>query len=120
MFFFSVRIFLFCSPLSSKIAISGIPLHAHFDDIEPLLKAYGRVEHCDAVSSKDPNTQTVHITYETPEQALRYNQSLSHPHPHTNTQSDEKKTIFGSVIVTKYDLSVAPQRYGRILSTFRP
>lgn len=119
LFFFSVRIFLFCSPLSSKIAISGIPLHAHFDDIEPLLKAYGRVEHCDAVSSKDPNTQTVHITYETPEQALRYIQSLSHQHPHTNTQS-EKKTIFGSVIDTTYDLSVAPQRYGRIFSTFRP
>lgn len=73
LFFFSVRIFfLFCSPISSKIAISGIPLHAHFDDIEPLLKAYGRVEHCDAVSSKDPNTQTVHITYETVEQAQRY------------------------------------------------
>lgn len=57
---------------SSRIIISGIPLHARFDDIEPLLKPYGKVEHCDAVSSKDPNTQTVHITYETVEQAQRY------------------------------------------------
>ncbi|XP_055708662.1 insulin-like growth factor 2 mRNA-binding protein 1 isoform X1 [Phlebotomus papatasi] len=56
---------------SAKIVISGIPLHAHFDDIEPLLKPYGKVEHCDAVSSKDPNTQTVHITFENHEQAQR-------------------------------------------------
>ena len=52
--------------------ISGIPMHAHFDDIEPLLKPYGHVEHCDAVSSKDPNTQTIHITFETHELAQRY------------------------------------------------
>lgn len=58
--------------ISSRIVISGIPLHARFDDIEPLLKAYGKVEHCDAVSSKDPNTQTVHITYESIDQAQRY------------------------------------------------
>lgn len=59
------------SPASSKIVISGIPLHAHFDDIEPLLKPYGKVEHCDAVTSKDPMFQTVHITFETPDQAMR-------------------------------------------------
>lgn len=58
--------------ISSRIVISGIPLHARFDDIEPLLKAYGKVEHCDAVSNKDPNTQTVHITYESIDQAQRY------------------------------------------------
>lgn len=65
---------LFCSVRSSsaKIVISGIPLHAHFDDIEPLLNPYGKVEHCDAVTSKDPNTQTVHITFENHDQAQRY------------------------------------------------
>lgn len=65
---------------TSKIIISGIPLHAHFEDIEPLLKRYGKVEYCDAVSSKDPHTQTVHITYETPEQALRYRPQSHNPH----------------------------------------
>ncbi|XP_058837397.1 insulin-like growth factor 2 mRNA-binding protein 1 isoform X1 [Topomyia yanbarensis] len=55
----------------AKIVISGIPQHAKFDDIEPLLKPYGKVEHCDAVTSKDPNTQTVHITFESHEQAQR-------------------------------------------------
>lgn len=54
--------------------ISGIPLHAHFEDIEPLLKPYGKVEDCIVVSSKDPNTQTVHITFETYDQAQRYRQ----------------------------------------------
>lgn len=52
--------------------ISGIPLHANFDDIEPLLKPYGKVEQCEAVSSKDCNTQTVHISFENPDQAQRY------------------------------------------------
>lgn len=51
--------------------MSGIPPHAQFDDIEPLLKPYGKVEHCDAVTSKDPSTQTVHITFENPDQAQR-------------------------------------------------
>ncbi|XP_053689991.1 insulin-like growth factor 2 mRNA-binding protein 3 [Sabethes cyaneus] len=55
----------------AKIVISGIPQHAKFDDIEPLLKPYGKVEHCDAVTSKDPNTQTVHITFESHDQAQR-------------------------------------------------
>lgn len=66
--------FLFSSfvSIASRIVISGIPLHARFEDIEPLLKTYGKVEQCDAVSNKDPNTQAVHITYETVEQAQRY------------------------------------------------
>lgn len=55
----------------AKIVISGIPQHAKFDDIEPLLKPYGKVEHCDAVTSKDPTTQTVHITFENHDQAQR-------------------------------------------------
>lgn len=62
----------FRSSTSAKVMISGIPLHAHFDDIEPLLKPYGKVEDCTVVSSKDPNTQTVHITFENYEQAQRY------------------------------------------------
>lgn len=56
---------------STKVAISGIPHHANFSDVEPLLKQYGNVEECDAVASKDPKTQTVHITFETFEQAQR-------------------------------------------------
>lgn len=65
-------LFRFICSNSAKIVISGIPQHAHFDDIEPLLKSYGKVEHCDAVASKDPNSQTVHITFESYEQAQKY------------------------------------------------
>ncbi|XP_058054723.1 insulin-like growth factor 2 mRNA-binding protein 1 isoform X3 [Anopheles bellator] len=59
------------SVTTAKIVISGIPQHAKFDDIEPLLKPYGKVEHCEAGTSKDPNTQTVHITFENHDQAQR-------------------------------------------------
>lgn len=88
---FSFCLFLygdFRSPPSSKIVISGIPLHARFEDIEPLLKPYGKVHHCDAVSSKDLNTQTVHITYETPEQAQRYFYCFE---PKINKQNEKQK-----------------------------
>lgn len=51
--------------------ISGIPQDARFADIEPLLRPYGNVEGCDAVTSKDPKTQTVHILFESCEQAQR-------------------------------------------------
>ncbi|XP_023175865.2 insulin-like growth factor 2 mRNA-binding protein 1 isoform X2 [Drosophila hydei] len=59
------------SVTTSKILISGIPLQTRFEDIEPLLKPYGIVKQCEAISSKDQNTQTVHITFENPEQAQR-------------------------------------------------
>ncbi|XP_045458455.1 insulin-like growth factor 2 mRNA-binding protein 3 [Melitaea cinxia] len=53
----------------SRILISGLPLHARFDTIEPLLSQYGNVQHCDKANSRDANTQAVYITFETPEQA---------------------------------------------------
>jgi insulin-like growth factor 2 mRNA-binding protein 1 len=64
-------VFLSLSSSSAKIVISNIPNQAIFDDIEPLLKPFGRVEHVDAVGSKDPNSQTVYITFENHEQALK-------------------------------------------------
>ncbi|XP_075990786.1 IGF-II mRNA-binding protein isoform X2 [Anticarsia gemmatalis] len=54
---------------SSKVLISGLPLHVRFDNIEPLLSQYGNVQHCDKANSRDANTQAVFITFETPEQA---------------------------------------------------
>lgn len=54
---------------SSKIRISGLPLHVRFDHIEPLLSQHGNVLRCDKVLSRDTNTQTVHIAFETSEQA---------------------------------------------------
>ncbi|XP_047524989.1 insulin-like growth factor 2 mRNA-binding protein 1 isoform X3 [Pieris napi] len=54
---------------SSKVLISGLPLHVRFDNIEPLLLQYGNVQHCDKANARDANTQAVYITFETPEQA---------------------------------------------------
>ncbi|XP_037869372.1 insulin-like growth factor 2 mRNA-binding protein 1 isoform X3 [Bombyx mori] len=54
---------------SSKVLISGLPLHIRFDNIEPLLSQYGNVQHCDKANTRDPNTQAVFITFESPEQA---------------------------------------------------
>jgi len=69
--FFSFS-FFFSLSSTTKVVISGIPHHANFSDVEPLLKQYGNVEECDAVASKDPKTQTVHITFESYEQAQRF------------------------------------------------
>lgn len=79
--FFLFFLLLFLSSVhsvtTSKILISGIPLQTRFEDIEPLLKPYGIVKQCEAVSSKDPQTQTVHITFENNEQAQRYSKIFS-------------------------------------------
>lgn len=49
--------------------MSNLPLTVRFEDIEHLLVQHGQVVSCDKLTSKDPNTQTVQITYETAEQA---------------------------------------------------
>uniref|UniRef100_A0A6P7FPI5 Insulin-like growth factor 2 mRNA-binding protein 1 isoform X6 n=1 Tax=Diabrotica virgifera virgifera TaxID=50390 RepID=A0A6P7FPI5_DIAVI len=54
---------------TSKIIISNLGLHVRFEDIEHLLNEHGRVVSCDKLTSKDQNTQTVAVTYDTPEQA---------------------------------------------------
>lgn len=54
---------------SSKVLISGLPLHVRFDNIEPLLSQYGNVQHCDKANSRDANVQAVFITFESPDQA---------------------------------------------------
>ncbi|XP_077302300.1 IGF-II mRNA-binding protein isoform X4 [Arctopsyche grandis] len=54
---------------SAKIVISGMPLHTCYNDLEPLLTPFGNVQNCDRVSSRDAHSQTVHITFETQEQA---------------------------------------------------
>ncbi|XP_050308955.1 insulin-like growth factor 2 mRNA-binding protein 1 isoform X2 [Anthonomus grandis grandis] len=54
---------------TSKIILSNLGPQIKFEDIEHLLVQYGRVIHCDKLTSKDPTTQVVQITYETTEQA---------------------------------------------------
>ncbi|XP_056632572.1 insulin-like growth factor 2 mRNA-binding protein 2 isoform X2 [Diorhabda carinulata] len=54
---------------TSKVIISNLGPHVRFEDIEHLLNEHGRVISCDKLTSKDPNTQTVAVTYDTTEQA---------------------------------------------------
>ncbi|KAJ8982520.1 hypothetical protein NQ317_018561 [Molorchus minor] len=54
---------------TSKIIISNLGPHIRFEDIEHFLNQHGRVVSCDKLTSKDPTTQTVAVTYETTEQA---------------------------------------------------
>ncbi|KAK9730981.1 KH domain [Popillia japonica] len=60
---------------TSKIIISNLASHVRFEDIQHLLTPHGKVISCDKLTSKDPNTQTVQITFETPDQAQ---QAVSH------------------------------------------
>lgn len=104
-FFFVLCVFLryfLHSVTTSKILISGIPLQTRFEDIEPLLKPYGIVKQCEAISSKDQNTQTVHITFENPEQAQRYINPNKHKKKKISKQKSksEKTPPFLSISTT--------------------
>lgn len=93
-FFFVLCVFLryfLHSVTTSKILISGIPLQTRFEDIEPLLKPYGIVKQCEAISSKDQNTQTVHITFENPEQAQRYINPNKHKTKNQKSRNRNRK-----------------------------
>lgn len=54
---------------SAKIIVSNLAPQIRFEDIEHLLTPHGHVVACDKLTSKDPATQTVQITYEATEQA---------------------------------------------------
>ncbi|XP_066255130.1 insulin-like growth factor 2 mRNA-binding protein 1 [Euwallacea similis] len=54
---------------TTKIIVSNLGPQIKFEDIEHLLAQHGSVIHCDKLTSKDPTTQVVQITYETTEQA---------------------------------------------------
>lgn len=63
---------LLCFSTTPKIIISNLGPNVRFEDIDHLLSQHGRVVTCDKLTSKDPSTQTVQVTYETPEQAQQY------------------------------------------------
>lgn len=54
---------------SSKVIVNNFPAQARIEDIEALFSNCGQVQSVEKLSSRDPNTQTVLISYETQEQA---------------------------------------------------
>ncbi|XP_033210747.1 insulin-like growth factor 2 mRNA-binding protein 1 isoform X2 [Belonocnema kinseyi] len=57
------------SGAGNKILVSNLPAHARFEDVEQLLSNYGQIQNIEKVSSRDPNSQSVLISYESQEQA---------------------------------------------------
>ncbi|XP_076278955.1 IGF-II mRNA-binding protein isoform X2 [Lasioglossum baleicum] len=53
----------------TKVVVSNFPSHARLEDIEVLFANCGQLQSYEKLSSRDPNTQTVLVVYETPEQA---------------------------------------------------
>ncbi|EEB18062.1 predicted protein [Pediculus humanus corporis] len=54
---------------NSKIIVSNIPLHARYEDLEPLFSQFGSVQSCEKSNSRDGNSQSYQVVYETQEQA---------------------------------------------------
>ncbi|XP_050451282.1 insulin-like growth factor 2 mRNA-binding protein 1 isoform X1 [Cataglyphis hispanica] len=52
----------------AKALVSNIPAQARPEDLEALFSAYGQIQNIDKLSSRDPNTQTLLVSYETQEQ----------------------------------------------------
>ncbi|XP_012270910.1 insulin-like growth factor 2 mRNA-binding protein 1 isoform X2 [Orussus abietinus] len=53
----------------AKVLVSNLPTSATFQDIELLFSTYGPVQNIETISFRDPNTQSVILSYETQEQA---------------------------------------------------
>ncbi|KAL0099090.1 hypothetical protein PUN28_020263 [Cardiocondyla obscurior] len=52
----------------AKVLVSNLPAHIRVDELELLFSNYGQVQNIEKVPSRDPNTQSVLISYETQEQ----------------------------------------------------
>ncbi|XP_011268063.1 insulin-like growth factor 2 mRNA-binding protein 1 isoform X4 [Camponotus floridanus] len=52
----------------AKVLVSNLPAHARIEDLEGLFSNYGQVQNIEKLSSRDSNTQTLLVSYETQEQ----------------------------------------------------
>ncbi|XP_029665014.1 insulin-like growth factor 2 mRNA-binding protein 1 isoform X1 [Formica exsecta] len=57
-----------CSSGVAKVLVSNLPAQARLEDIDALFSSYGQVQNLEKLSSRDPNTQTYLVSYETQEQ----------------------------------------------------
>lgn len=58
----------FSSSGVAKVLVSNLPAQARLEDIDALFSSYGQVQNLEKLSSRDPNTQTYLVSYETQEQ----------------------------------------------------
>ena len=64
-----VKFYCYSSGSGGKILVSNLPAHARFEDVENLFAPYGQVQTVEKISSRDPNTQAVLVSYESQDQA---------------------------------------------------
>ncbi|KAF7380983.1 hypothetical protein HZH68_015858 [Vespula germanica] len=57
------------SGTGAKVLVSNLPANVRLDELELLLLNYGQVQNVEKVSSRDPNTLSYLVSYETLEQA---------------------------------------------------
>nr|XP_050866918.1 insulin-like growth factor 2 mRNA-binding protein 1 isoform X3 [Vespula vulgaris] len=57
------------SGAGAKVLVSNLPANVRLDELELLLLNYGQVQNVEKVSSRDPNTLSYLVSYETLEQA---------------------------------------------------
>lgn len=65
-------IILFFSSANSKIIVSNIPSQARYEDLEQFVSQFGTVQNCEKVNSRDGNSQTYQVVYETQDQAQQW------------------------------------------------
>ncbi|XP_072760691.1 insulin-like growth factor 2 mRNA-binding protein 1 isoform X6 [Anoplolepis gracilipes] len=56
-----------CSGVA-KVLVSNLPIQARIEDLDVLFSTYGQVQNIEKLTSRDPNTQTLLVSYETQEQ----------------------------------------------------
>ncbi|XP_075213249.1 IGF-II mRNA-binding protein isoform X3 [Lycorma delicatula] len=59
----------FASSGNGKIVVSNIPSHVQLEDLQSLLGQFGNIQNCEKISSREGQSQTVQISYETQDQA---------------------------------------------------
>jgi len=56
----------------AKVLVSNLPAQIRVEELDLLFSNYGQVQNIEKVPSRDPNTQSVLISYETQEQVQQY------------------------------------------------
>lgn len=63
---------IFSSSGVSKVLVSNLPVQLRLEELDLLFSNYGQVQNIEKVPSRDPNTTSVLISYETQEQVQQY------------------------------------------------
>jgi len=56
----------------AKVLVSNLPAQIRLEELDLLFSNYGQIQNIEKVPSRDPNTQSVLISYETQEQVQQY------------------------------------------------